>query len=403
MAELGVNATSSVHTMEVKWFKLNGPAFSAEIGRFPSLERLRLDNVSIIDFFQPTLLPHLKEFQLNQILEDPQSYSDEYKAQNFYNVSKDVTFKLLDSTFFFMGNQFTDFNNELSLTSVNVSVSQGGSILFKKDAGRKEITLSLRTCLPILSNYSYERLTLGNCNDLKEDSIPISTKFLSIYLLHKDSVSSDLLAGMLGRLIHLEELYLELPWEGLELDLASLPAALRLLSVSSMKIGINSNDIPSFNRLSAYYFGSSNQYRFVNAAGNGSQTELSPLFLQNFNKIFPKLREAAVFELHNGRYSYIETLLNSSATIITVQGFSREKPSDEEHRDEIEKLLATTEVSPSSQFFELRKIGAGLKGRDLEYDEQILLRYQMLGWFGIDSWNKYVYVRALIDNGFFLG
>jgi len=399
-------STASVYSFEIKWFKLHGPTLSSELQTFPHLQSLRLENVTISDFLQPTNLPRLKEFLLSQVLVAEQNLMEEYKVHNFHNVSQNISYPFLDSTFFYMGEKFRDFNTELRSTRVNISVWLDGSILFSKDAAKRELRLALRTCQPILSlqDVPYESLTLGNCNDLQPDSLPHSTKSLSVYLLDRDSVNKDSLRSMLKGLTKLEELYLELPWDGMELDLTSLPSALRLLSVSSMRIVLPvSAGIPTFLNLSAFYFGGSNQYRFV-SDGTGTESEPSQNFLANFNIIFPAIREAAVFELNETRYAYLQTLLNSSASVITVQGFARSHASTKAPLEaKLETILTDAGIPPDSEFFELVKGGGGLKGRNLEYDEQIKLRFNMLGWAMIDSRNKYVYVRNLIDNGFFLG
>ncbi len=394
----------SIKSLEIKWFKIDGPNLTAELRLFPNLEVLHLDNVTIFNQLQPVPLPQLQELYINQLAEESQDQTSEFQ------IYRDGFSPYLASNFFFLNDldNSTDFYENLAQTKLNISVWLQGSIAFSSDPGLREIRASLPKCRPLTENttVTYEKVVLGVCNDLLPTSMSPTTTSLNIYLVN--GVTTEFLSAMLPRLPNLQELFIEIAgWMNQsEIDLGDLPKSLRLLSISSIRLLTPPGII--LPQVKEFYFGSENQYGWLSV----KDTELDDVLLRNFPTVFPNVERVGIFELRFGRYTFLKNILKSSAHFIAVQGFRRAAAAGndtgivvEEDEAEVELLLKGFEIPDTSSFFVIERagLGRGWTGRSMDGEEQITLRYKMLGWDGIDSWAKYVHVRQLIDSGFELG
>lgn len=358
------NLPTPISVINIENAIVNATEFSATIKQISnSIAEIYLNNVTLTGQFNRVYLPNLREFCLNQVVDEERLESYQEK-------------RYVQSVLFFdlMENDPWDMKN-ISNLGVNIKYNVNGfkfiNVNYNSSTGEKELTVYVPNCNEILQNVkgSYEILSLATCS-ITKNSIPKNLEYLNLF----DVIISDgHISEILQEMTQLQFLFLDLP--NTSIDISYIPTSLTCLSLSTVILTYN-------NSVSDVVFNS------LDTLSLGFNSMIDEIYL-NFDKFFPNVDHVAAFGYQAANYRLLETCYRAQVYWTLVEEFNHNVTTQSE--TEFEAMLTNVGIASTDTNFLIMipKYSNTLLGFPLTKLQEHDYRYMFLGWYKFLTFEAY--------------
>lgn len=358
------NLTTPISIINIENAVIDASEFSATIEKISnSIVEIYFNNVTVTGHFNRVYLPNLREFCLNQVVNEERL--EAYQEKEY-----------VQSVLFFdlMENHPWDIKN-ISNLGVNIVYNVNGfkfiNVNYNSSTEKRELTVYVPNCNEILQNVKgpYQILSLATCS-ITKNSIPKNLEYLNLFdVIISDGHISEILQGM----TQLQFLFLDLP--NTTIDISYIPTSLSCLSLSTVILTYNEG-------ISDVVFNT------LDTLSLGFNSMIDEIY-NNFEKLFPIVDHVAAFGYQAANYRLLETCYKAQVYWTLVEEFNHNVTTQSEKQ--FETILANVGIMSSDTNFLvlLPKYSDTLIGFPLTKLQEHDYRFMLLGWYKFLTFEAY--------------